>query len=113
MERFTVALPDDTARWLKDRAAAGGVGAAAWLARLVERTRRRAGRPEDPARFADEEPCGAGRSKCGSIGEALNRYIDAGPGLRRRLAEQEGAGDDRPLSLILQDELYDKRGLPD
>ena len=113
MERFTVALPDDTARWLRDRAALSGVGASAWLARLVERTRRRTAGPEDAARLPVEEPCRADRPKCGSIGEALNRYIDAGPGLRRRLAEQEGAGDDRPLSLILQDELYDKRGLPD
>ena len=106
MERFTVALPDDTARWLKDRAAAGGVGASAWLARLVERTRGRAGEHEGAAQLPAEEPCG-------SIGAALDRYIDAGPGLRRRLAEREGDGDDGPLSLSLQDELYDNRGLPD
>ncbi len=102
MERFTVALPNDTARWLKDRAAAGGVGASAWLARLVERTRRRGGETE-----------GAARPESASIGEALDRYIDAGPGLRRRIAEREGAGNDRPLSLTLQDRLYDERGLPD
>ena len=100
MERFTVALPNDTARWLKDRAAAGGVGASAWLARLVERTRR------------GGETEGAARPECESIGEALNRYIDAGPGLRRRLAGREDAGD-RPLSLVLQERLYDERGLPD
>ncbi len=100
-----MALPDDTARWLRDRAAAGGVGASAWLARLVERTRRRSAGPEDP--------CGTARPECRSIGEALDRYIAAGPGLRRRLAEQEDAGGGRPLSLSLQDGLYDKRGLPD
>ena len=71
MERFTVALPDDTARRLKDRAAIR------------------------------------------SIGAALDRYIDAGSGLRWRLAAQEGASGGRPLSLCLQDTLYDKRGLPD
>ena len=104
MQRFTVALPDDTARWLKDRAAAGGVGASAWLARLVERTRRRSAGPE--------EPCGADRPECGSIGEALDRYIAAGPGLRRRLAGRRRDSSDA-LSLSLQDELYDNRGLPD
>ena len=105
MERFTVALPDDTARWLKGRAAAGGVGASAWLARLVERTRRRA--------VGAGAPCGADRPECGSIGEALDRYIAAGPDLRRRLGKPEDAAGGRPLSLVLQDRLYDKRGLPD
>ena len=52
-----------------------------------------------------EEPCGADRLECASIGEALDRYIEAGPGLRRRMAEREGAGDDGPLSLTLQDGL--------
>ena len=47
-----------------------------------------------------------------SIGAALDRYIAAGPGLCRRLAELEDAGAGRPLSMSLQDELYDKRGLP-
>ena len=102
MQRFTVALPDDTALWLRHRAALSGVGASAWLARLVERTRRRAAGPEN-----------ADRPECPPIGEALDRYIEAGPGLRRRMAEREGAGDDGPLSLTLQDRLYDERGLPD
>ena len=105
MQRFTVALPDDTARWLKDRAAAAGGGASAWLARLVERIRRRAAGPD--------APCGAARPECGSIGEALDRYIAAGPGLRRHLAGRRRESGDAPLSAVLQDELYDNRGLPD
>ena len=108
-----MALPDDTARWLKDRAALSGVGASAWLARLVERTRRRDGGSGESAPSVGEEPCGASRPGCESIGEALGRYVAAGPALSRRLAERKDAGSDRPLSLILQDDLYDKRGLPD
>ncbi|MYE03212.1 MAG: hypothetical protein F4Y03_18445 [Alphaproteobacteria bacterium] len=52
-----------------------------------------------------------GPAVAGGVGAALDRYIDAGPGLRRPLA-QEGANSDRPLSLLLQDGLYDERGLP-
>ncbi len=113
MQRFTVALPDDTARWLRDRAALSGVGASAWLARLVERTRRRAAEGGEAVPLPVEEPCGADRPECAAIGEALDRYIDAGPALRRRMAEREDAGNDGPLSLTLQDGLYDERGLPD
>ncbi len=101
MERFTVALPEDTARWLRHQAALSRVGASAWLAHLVERTRRRAtGREEEARRRAEESR--------GSIGEALDRYIDAGPGLRRRLAKREDAGGAGPSSPTLQDRLYDK-----
>ena len=101
MERFTVALPNDTARWLKDRAAR-------WRCRRLRMAGPSGGTDAARRRNGRRRP----RPECESIGEALNRYIDAGPGLRRRLAGREDAGD-RPLSLVLQERLYDERGLPD
>ena len=61
--------------------------------------------PDDTSRWPRD--CAA----IGGIGKALDRYIDAGPDLHRRLAEQEGGSRKRSLSLFLQDSLYDKRGL--
>ena len=48
-----------------------------------------------------------------SIGAALDRYIAAGRDLRRHMAELEDADTGQPLSMSLQDMLYDERGLPD
>ena len=44
------------------------------------------------------------------IEAALDRYIAKGSRLRQRLAGQDGGGP--PLSLSLQQALYDERGLP-
>lgn len=45
-----------------------------------------------------------------AIEAALDRYIAEGPRLRKRLADRSGSGP--PLSLSLQQVLYDERGLP-
>ena len=45
-----------------------------------------------------------------AIVAALDHYIADGPRLRERLAGRNGGGP--PLSLSLQQELYDERGLP-
>ena len=45
-----------------------------------------------------------------AIAAALDRYIAEGPRLRERLAGRSGGGP--PLSLSLQQALYDERGLP-
>lgn len=46
-----------------------------------------------------------------SIRASLERYAKSGPDLRRRMAHLD-PGDGRPLSQVLQDGLYDERGLP-
>lgn len=50
----------------------------------------------------------------GSEGVAadIDRYIEDGVRLRERLRGKYGSDDDRPLSLLLQQELYDERGIP-
>ncbi len=40
MKNITVALPEDTALWLSDRAAEQNRSVSIWLAELVEQTRR-------------------------------------------------------------------------
>ena len=46
-----------------------------------------------------------------SIRASLERYAQRAPHLRRRMAHLD-PGDGRPLSQVLQDGLYDERGLP-
>ena len=46
-----------------------------------------------------------------AIRSSLERYANDGPRLRARLAHLD-PGDGRPLSQVLQDSLYDDRGLP-
>ncbi len=56
-------------------------------------------------RVARDRPDGA------AIRASLERYAREGPQLRRRLAGLD-PGDGRPLSQVLQEALYDERGLP-
>ena len=46
-----------------------------------------------------------------AVRASLTRYAEAAPRLRERLAHLE-PGDGRPLSQVLQEDLYDERGLP-
>ena len=48
----------------------------------------------------------------GTIIAALDRYIDTGSRRRDRLMAGNGLHGDPPLSLALQEMLYDERGLP-
>lgn len=43
---------------------------------------------------------------------SIDRYIAAGPGLREKIAPRANNDHDAPLSLTLQQVLYDERGLP-
>ena len=47
------------------------------------------------------------------IEASIDRYIEAGARLRERLSGKDVAGDAPPLSLSLQQSLYDERGLPE
>ena len=57
-----------------------------------------------------EEHVARDRPDRAAIEAALDRYIAEGARLRERLASQSGGGS--PLSLTLQQALYDERGLP-
>ena len=55
-----------------------------------------------------EDHAGRQRPDRAQVARALDRYIAAGPGLRKRLT----AGGDGALSSVLRRSLYDERGLP-
>lgn len=48
-----------------------------------------------------------------AIEASIDRYIEAGVCLRERLSGQDVADDAPPLSLSLQQSLYDERGRPE
>ncbi len=47
-----------------------------------------------------------------AVSASLDRYIESGRRLRKRLAGDDGPGNGHPLSLALQRGIYDDRGLP-
>ena len=47
-----------------------------------------------------------------AIAASLQRYIDKGACLRARLTENDSPDQSQPLSALLQQALYDERGLP-
>ena len=58
-----------------------------------------------------ENDAGRGDADRSAVRASLTRYAEAAPRLRERLAHLE-PGDGRPLSQVLQEDLYDERGLP-
>ena len=59
-----------------------------------------------------EEQVERGHPDRGAIIAALDRYIDTGSRRRERLMAGNGLHGGPPLSLTLQEMLYDERGLP-
>ena len=47
-----------------------------------------------------------------AIAASLQGYIERGAGLRARLTENDSPDRSQPLSVLLQQALYDERGLP-
>ena len=58
-----------------------------------------------------ENDAGRGDTDRAAVRASLARYAEAAPRLRERLAHLD-AGDGRPLSQALQEDLYDESGLP-
>ena len=80
-------------------------------ARLDLRGRGRKVAVIERALSALEERVERDRPDRAAIRASLERYAREGPRLCRRLARLD-PGDGRPLSRVLQDALYDDRGLP-
>lgn len=58
-----------------------------------------------------ENEAGTGEANRVAVRASLARYAESAPRLRERLGHLD-RGDGRPLSEVLQDDLYDERGLP-
>ena len=80
-------------------------------ARLGLRGRGRKVKVVERALSALEERVARDRPDRAAIRVSLERYAHDGRRLRGRLASLD-AGDGRPLSWVLQEALYDERGLP-
>ena len=81
--------------------------------RLDLRGRGRKTATIERALTAPEERLASERPDQAAIEASLDRYIEAGARLRRRLVGSTDAGRQPPLSLSLPQSLYDESGLPE